>query len=97
MHFIKKFFELSTLNLHLTFFYVVKHLLPRETVAELDRHIIGQNDAKRAVAVALSTLSLSPSFHSSPLPPHLLLHLFCPHLLSPLPYLPHHSSDLVVG
>ncbi|WP_130470222.1 AAA family ATPase, partial [Candidatus Magnetaquicoccus inordinatus] len=26
---------------------------PRETVAELDRYIIGQNDAKRAVAVAL--------------------------------------------
>ena len=28
-------------------------LTPREIVAELDRHIIGQNDAKRAVAVAL--------------------------------------------
>ena len=26
---------------------------PREIVSELDRHIIGQNDAKRAVAVAL--------------------------------------------
>ena len=26
---------------------------PREIVAELDRHIIGQNDAKRAVAIAL--------------------------------------------
>lgn len=26
---------------------------PRETVSELDRHIIGQNDAKRAVAIAL--------------------------------------------
>lgn len=28
-------------------------LTPREIVTELDRHIIGQNDAKRAVAVAL--------------------------------------------
>ncbi|MGQ0676815.1 MAG: AAA family ATPase, partial [Rhodospirillales bacterium] len=26
---------------------------PREIVAELDRHIVGQNDAKRAVAIAL--------------------------------------------
>ena len=29
------------------------HLLPREIVSELDRHIIGQRDAKRAVAIAL--------------------------------------------
>jgi ATP-dependent HslUV protease ATP-binding subunit HslU len=28
-------------------------LTPRETVSELDRHIVGQDDAKRAVAVAL--------------------------------------------
>ncbi|MBE88156.1 MAG: HslU--HslV peptidase ATPase subunit [Rhodospirillaceae bacterium] len=28
-------------------------LTPRETVSELDRYIVGQNDAKRAVAVAL--------------------------------------------
>lgn len=26
---------------------------PRETVSELDRFIIGQNDAKRSVAIAL--------------------------------------------
>ena len=26
---------------------------PREIVSELDRHIIGQKDAKRAVAIAL--------------------------------------------
>ena len=26
---------------------------PREIVSELDRHIIGQHDAKRAVAIAL--------------------------------------------
>ena len=31
----------------------VSSLSPRETVSELDRHIIGQSDAKRAVAVAL--------------------------------------------
>jgi ATP-dependent HslUV protease ATP-binding subunit HslU len=31
----------------------VKNLTPREIVAELDRHIVGQADAKRAVAVAL--------------------------------------------
>ena len=26
---------------------------PREIVSELDRHIVGQKDAKRAVAIAL--------------------------------------------
>jgi ATP-dependent HslUV protease ATP-binding subunit HslU len=31
----------------------VKSLTPREIVAELDKHIIGQDDAKRAVAIAL--------------------------------------------
>ncbi len=30
-----------------------KHFSPREIVSELDRHIVGQNDAKRAVAIAL--------------------------------------------
>ena len=29
------------------------NLTPREIVAELDKHIIGQNDAKKAVAIAL--------------------------------------------
>src|SRR5262245_1203513 len=28
-------------------------MTPREIVAELDRHIVGQGDAKRAVAIAL--------------------------------------------
>ena len=28
-------------------------LTPREIVVELDKHVIGQNDAKRAVAIAL--------------------------------------------
>jgi ATP-dependent HslUV protease ATP-binding subunit HslU len=31
----------------------VPTLNPREIVAELDRFIVGQNDAKRAVAIAL--------------------------------------------
>ncbi len=31
----------------------INHLSPRETVIELDRFIVGQNEAKRAVAVAL--------------------------------------------
>jgi len=31
----------------------VRELTPREIVAELDRHIVGQDDAKRAVAVAI--------------------------------------------
>ena len=32
---------------------------PREIVSELDKHIVGQQDAKRAVAIALP--SRSPS------------------------------------
>ena len=32
---------------------MVENLSPRQIVAELDRYIVGQNDAKRAVAVAL--------------------------------------------
>jgi len=31
----------------------VREMTPRQIVAELDKHIIGQNDAKRAVAIAL--------------------------------------------
>jgi ATP-dependent HslUV protease ATP-binding subunit HslU len=31
----------------------VHELTPRQIVAELDRHIVGQNDAKRAVAIAI--------------------------------------------
>ena len=31
----------------------MRDLTPRQIVAELDRHIVGQNDAKRAVAVAI--------------------------------------------
>jgi ATP-dependent HslUV protease ATP-binding subunit HslU len=31
----------------------VRELTPRQIVSELDRHIVGQNDAKRAVAIAI--------------------------------------------
>jgi ATP-dependent HslUV protease ATP-binding subunit HslU len=31
----------------------VRELTPRQVVTELDRHIVGQNDAKRAVAIAI--------------------------------------------
>ena len=31
----------------------LKDLTPKQTVAELDKYIIGQNKAKRAVAIAL--------------------------------------------
>src|SRR5215471_10015281 len=31
----------------------MQNLTPREIVAELDRHIVGQDDAKRAVAIAI--------------------------------------------
>ncbi|MBW2313703.1 MAG: ATP-dependent protease ATPase subunit HslU [Deltaproteobacteria bacterium] len=31
----------------------MRHFTPRETVSELDRYIVGQGDAKRAVAIAL--------------------------------------------
>src|SRR5215208_4166142 len=31
----------------------MKHLTPKEIVSELDKYIVGQNDAKRAVAVAI--------------------------------------------
>src|SRR5215210_1086639 len=31
----------------------MKHLTPRQIVAELDKYIVGQGDAKRAVAVAI--------------------------------------------
>ncbi len=32
---------------------IMSNFSPREIVSELDRFIIGQNDAKRAVAIAL--------------------------------------------
>ena len=37
----------------------MSQMTPREIVQELDKHIVGQDDAKRAVAIALRK-SLAP-------------------------------------
>jgi ATP-dependent HslUV protease ATP-binding subunit HslU len=53
------------------------HLSPRETVAELDRHIVGQNDAKRAVSIALRNRwrrqQLSDELREEVLPKNILM------------------------
>lgn len=50
---------------------------PRETVSELDRYIIGQNDAKRAVAVALRNRwrrrQLDPAMREEVFPKNILM------------------------
>ena len=50
---------------------------PREIVSELDRHIIGQNDAKRAVAIALRNRwrrqQLGPELREEVLPKNILM------------------------
>lgn len=50
---------------------------PREIVSELDRHIIGQNEAKRAVAVALRNRwrrqRLSPALREEVVPKNILM------------------------
>jgi len=50
---------------------------PREIVSELDRHIVGQNDAKRAVAVALRNRwrrqQLPPELREEVLPKNILM------------------------
>lgn len=50
---------------------------PREIVSELDRHIIGQNDAKKAVAIALRNrwrrMQLEPSLREEVLPKNILM------------------------
>ena len=50
---------------------------PREIVSELDRHIIGQNDAKRAVAIALRNrwrrLQLTGPMRDEVLPKNILM------------------------
>ena len=50
---------------------------PREIVSELDRHIIGQNDAKRAVAIALRNrwrrLQLTGTMREEVLPKNILM------------------------
>ena len=50
---------------------------PREIVSELDRYIIGQNDAKRAVAIALRNrwrrLQLDEKLREEVLPKNILM------------------------
>lgn len=50
---------------------------PRETVSELDRHIIGQRDAKRAVAIALRNrwrrMQLDPALQEEVYPKNILM------------------------
>lgn len=52
-------------------------LTPRQIVAELDRHIVGQLDAKRAVAVALRNrwrrMQLDPDLQEEVLPKNILM------------------------
>ena len=53
------------------------HFSPRETVSELDRFIVGQNDAKRAVAIALRNRwrrqQLSDDLREEVLPKNILM------------------------
>ena len=53
------------------------HLTPREIVAELDRYIVGQHDAKRAVAVALRNRwrrqQLSPELRDEVAPKNIIM------------------------
>lgn len=55
----------------------MKHFSPREIVSELDRYIIGQHDAKRAVAVALRNRwrrqQLEPELREEILPKNILM------------------------
>jgi len=37
----------------------MSQMTPREIVEELDKHIVGQKSAKRAVAIALRSLALA--------------------------------------
>ncbi|MEX2297205.1 MAG: AAA family ATPase, partial [Dongiaceae bacterium] len=50
---------------------------PREIVSELDRHIVGQQDAKRAVAIALRNRwrrqQLEPALREEVLPKNILM------------------------
>src|SRR5574337_1159958 len=55
----------------------MSELTPREIVNELDRYIIGQNDAKRAVAVALRSrwrrMQLAPEMRNEITPKNILM------------------------
>ncbi|WP_108652470.1 HslU--HslV peptidase ATPase subunit [Dongshaea marina] len=55
----------------------MSEMTPREIVHELDRHIIGQNDAKRAVAIALRNrwrrMQLEPELRQEVTPKNILM------------------------
>jgi ATP-dependent HslUV protease ATP-binding subunit HslU len=57
--------------------YTMSELTPREIVNELDRYIIGQNDAKRAVAIALRNrwrrMQIDPDFRDEVTPKNILM------------------------
>jgi len=52
-------------------------MTPREIVQELDRHIVGQHDAKRAVAIALRNrwrrMQLVPELRNEVMPKNILM------------------------
>src|SRR2546429_7251144 len=54
-----------------------KDLTPREIVGELDRYIVGQDAAKRAVAIALRNrwrrFRLTPELRDEGMPKHIIL------------------------
>jgi ATP-dependent HslUV protease ATP-binding subunit HslU len=55
----------------------VEHLTPRQIVAELDKYIVGQTEAKRAVAIALRNRyrrrQLSPELRDEVIPKNILM------------------------
>ena len=55
----------------------LKHLTPREVVGELDKYIIGQDDAKRAVAIAVRNrwrrLQLEPEIREEVAPKNIIM------------------------
>ena len=55
----------------------IRALIPREIVAELDRHIVGQADAKRAVAIALRNrwrrLQVPPELRDEIVPKNIIM------------------------
>ena len=55
----------------------MSNMTPREIVHELDRHIVGQSEAKRAVAIALRNrwrrMQLEPSLRAEVSPKNILM------------------------